>query len=67
MEGTFEEFLDAANKAHELGAELVLANGESVEQKVKKFERLLFDPTYDQTLTEKSPGMQKNFLSPSSR
>ena len=62
MEGTFEEFLDAANKAKEEGADLGLASGETVEQKAKKFQQLLFDPSYDYSLTEKSPGTQTSHL-----
>lgn len=59
MEGTFEELLEVAKKAQENGADLGLTNGETVEQKVSKFQRLLFDPAYDYTLTEKSPGMHE--------
>ena len=62
MEGTFEEFLAAANKAKEAGADLGLASGETVEQKTKKFQQLLFDPSYDYSLTEKSPGTQTSHL-----
>lgn len=56
LAGTFEELLEATNKAVGQGANIGLIASESVDQKLKKLQRLIFDPEFETTLTQKSPG-----------
>lgn len=56
LSGTFEELVDAVHKSIALGANIGLQKGESVDQKLKKLQQLIFDINFESTLTQKSPG-----------
>lgn len=56
LAGTFEELLDVTNKAVAQGANVGLIGLETVEQKLKKLQKLIFDLEFENTLTQKSPG-----------
>jgi len=54
-ECTFDEFKAACATAQENGADFGL-NGESLDQKLERLHKLMFDPSYQSAMTNKSPG-----------
>ena len=54
-ECSFEEFKTACETAQNNGATLVL-NGETFDSKLNRLKSIIFDPTYEPMLTNKTPG-----------
>jgi hypothetical protein len=55
LEGTFEELLDAAHRAAAHGADFGFPH-ENLEAKLKQWQKFIFEPSFQTTLTQKSPG-----------
>ncbi|MBI1805274.1 MAG: peptidase M49 [Ignavibacteriae bacterium] len=56
-ECTFEEFTTACATAQKSGASFNL-NGESLDQKLNRLRSIIFDPSFQSTMTNKTPGAE---------
>lgn len=54
---TFDEFKAAAIKAKQNGARFELTTNETLEQKLERLRRVMFDPGFEQSCTNKTPGV----------
>lgn len=62
---TFDEFLLAAHAAQKNGAEFDLKENETLEQKLKRLEKTIFDPKFEPLVTAKTPPPGQDILTAS--
>jgi dipeptidyl-peptidase-3 len=62
---SFDQFLEAAALAQKNGASFNLKKGETIEGKLKKLEKTIFDPSFEPLVTAKTPPPGQDILTAS--
>ncbi len=54
---SYDEFVSVVKKAQSNGAQIQLKSGELITQKLNRLKRVIFDPEFEKSCTDKTPGV----------